>query len=167
MINLNQDFFTLFGLSPIFTQNKATIKSRYYQLQKQVHPDNFVDATLIEKRQAAILSAMVNEAYSVLCSPLKRAIYLLKLHGVDIQAETDTQMPMDFLSHQMELREHLANKEAHIVKVQVEQALLDCEKRLSEILDIPVSSHTLMEARLLTRQMLFYVKLVQELNEPR
>jgi len=37
--------------------------------------------------------------------PLRRARYLLTLHGVDTQEETNTAMPLDFLTAQMEWRE--------------------------------------------------------------
>ena len=45
------------------------------------------------------------KAYQTLRNPLKRARYLLSLHGVDTQEETNTAMPMDFLMQQMEWRE--------------------------------------------------------------
>lgn len=50
----------------------------------------------------------VNEAYRILKSPVQRAKYLLALNGVDVQFETDTRMPADFLLKQLELREALA-----------------------------------------------------------
>jgi len=50
----------------------------------------------------------VNEAYRILKSPVQRAKYLLELNGVDVQFETNTQMPTDFLLRQLELREALA-----------------------------------------------------------
>jgi len=49
----------------------------------------------------------VNEAYRTLKSPVQRAKYLLELNGVDVQFETNTQMPADFLLQQLELREAL------------------------------------------------------------
>jgi molecular chaperone HscB len=49
----------------------------------------------------------VNEAYRTLTSPVQRAKYLLEMHGVDVQFETNTQMPTDFLLQQLALREAL------------------------------------------------------------
>ena len=46
-----------------------------------------------------------NEAYQTLKKPLERAKYMLHLAGHDIQAETNTAMPADFLMEQMEWRE--------------------------------------------------------------
>jgi len=49
----------------------------------------------------------VNEAYRILKSPVQRAKYLLEMNGVDVQFETNTQMPTEFLLKQLELREAL------------------------------------------------------------
>jgi molecular chaperone HscB len=49
----------------------------------------------------------VNEAYQTLKSPLARAAYLLRLHGIDPEFETNTAMPAEFLGEQLELREAL------------------------------------------------------------
>jgi molecular chaperone HscB len=51
------------------------------------------------------LATQVNEAYQTLKSPIARARYLLQLHGVDTQEETNTAMPAAFLMQQMEWRE--------------------------------------------------------------
>jgi molecular chaperone HscB len=53
------------------------------------------------------LATRVNEAYQTLKSPLRRAGYLLQLHGVDPEFETNTAMPAEFLTDQMERRERL------------------------------------------------------------
>jgi len=38
---------------------------------------------------------------------VQRAKHILELHGVDVEFETNTQMPTDFLLQQLELREEL------------------------------------------------------------
>lgn len=159
----NTDYFTLFGLSRVFLQDKSDIKVRYHQLQQKAHPDNFISAPPLEKRVAVEFAATINEAYQTLSSPLKRAVYLLKLHGVDVQSETDTSMPMDFLMEQMELRERLAMGEGSDVKKEVALALTVCEKHLSELLDVDVP--LLSAAREWVRKMQFYVRLEEEVSE--
>ena len=42
---------------------------------------------------------------------MRRAQYLLEMNGVDVQFETNTQMPTDFLLRQLELREALEQLE--------------------------------------------------------
>ena len=50
-------------------------------------------------------ATQANEAYQTLKNPLSRARYLLHLHGVDIQEESNTAMSAEFLMEQMEWRE--------------------------------------------------------------
>lgn len=165
MLSAQSDFFTLFGLPKIFTQEVTVIKSRFYQLQQKVHPDKFVNAPLAEKRAAVVLAATINDAYQVLCSPLKRALYLLKLYGVDVQSETDTAMPMDFLMEQMELRERLAQREGQTLKDEIDAKLNACMQEMSLLLDKESTSTDLKQARLVARQMQFFVRLIQEYEE--
>lgn len=106
-LDLKQDFFALFGLPPRFGTDIAALDARYRELQREVHPDRFAAASQTEQRVSMQLSTRVNEAYQTLKSPLRRAGYLLQLHGVDPQFETDTAMPAEFLAGQMELRESL------------------------------------------------------------
>ena len=76
-------------------------------------------------------STRVNEAYRTLRSPVLRAKYLLEMNGVDVQFETNTQMPTDFLLRQLELREALeaAKRPAALDDL---QALVRREKGLLE-----------------------------------
>ncbi len=152
------DYFTLFGLCPIFSQESSKIKASYLSLQRNIHPDNFIDATKQEKLLATQYAAKVNAAYRTLCDPLTRAIYLLQLHGVEAIDETDTSMPMDFLMEQMTLREALSEPmepNALIgIKQSVVEALTDCQKKLGEYLDNPPLN--LIDAKMCVRKMQFY-----------
>ncbi len=73
----------------------------------------------------------VNEAYRTLKSPVQRAKYLLAMNGVDVQFETNTRMPTDFLLKQLELREALeeAKQAAALDRL---QAQVNREKGLLE-----------------------------------
>ena len=55
-------------------------------------------------------TAHINEAFDTLKQPLKRAIYMLRLAGVEI--EHNPSLPGDFLMEQIELRESLESIEA-------------------------------------------------------
>jgi molecular chaperone HscB len=83
------------------------LETRYHELQREVHPDRFAAASEAEQRVSMQLATRVNEAYQTLKSPLRRAGYLLQLHGVDPEFETNTSMPGEFLADQMERRERL------------------------------------------------------------
>src|SRR5579859_2924857 len=106
-MNLSQNHFELFGLPERFAVDAAQLESRFRDLQREVHPDRHATASQAEQRVSMQLATRVNEAFQTLKSPVSRALYLLQLHGVDPQLETDTAMPRDFLVEQMELREAL------------------------------------------------------------
>ena len=55
-----------------------------------------------------VAAVRINEAYRRLKSPLARAAYLCSLHGVDLEAESNTAMPPAFLMQQMEWRDALS-----------------------------------------------------------
>jgi molecular chaperone HscB len=107
-----QNHFDLFHLPARFTLDLAALDTAYREVQGQVHPDRFVNATDAEKRVAMQWATRANEAYQTLKNPMKRARYLCELNGVDLQTESNTAMPMDFLMQQMEWREALGEARA-------------------------------------------------------
>ena len=106
-MNLKSSDFELFELSEQFEQDRATIDTRWKDLQRQAHPDKFVAQGGAAQRLAMQWSVRINEAYARLKDPLKRAAYLCELHGAPIQAENNTAMPSAFLMQQMQWREAL------------------------------------------------------------
>jgi molecular chaperone HscB len=107
-----QNHFELFQLPARFEVDMDALDAAYREIQGRVHPDRFVNASDAEKRVAMQWATRANEAYQTLRHPQKRAQYLCELHGVDLQTESNTAMPMDFLMQQMELREALADARA-------------------------------------------------------
>ena len=107
-----QNHFDLFQLPARYTIDMAALDAAYRDVQGQVHPDRFVNATDAEKRVAMQWATRANEAYQTLKHPQKRAQYLCELNGVDLQTESNTAMPMDFLMQQMEWREELGDARA-------------------------------------------------------
>jgi molecular chaperone HscB len=107
-----QNHFDLFQLPQQFALDSAALDRAYRNVQGQVHPDKFVSASEAEQRVAMQWATRANEAYLTLKSPLKRASYLCELHGVDLQIESNTAMPRDFLMQQMEWRETLEDAKA-------------------------------------------------------
>ena len=97
--------FELFGLAPAFDLDVARLDAAYRELQSRVHPDKFATASDAERRAAMQWAVRANEAYTTLKDPLKRALHLLELRGVDVEAENNTAMEPAFLMAQMEWRE--------------------------------------------------------------
>jgi molecular chaperone HscB len=102
------DHFALFGLPQAQTLDAGALDSHFRALQAKIHPDRHANGSDADQRLAAQWSAQVNAAYQTLKSPGNRARYLLQLLGHDPQIESNTAMPLDFLTMQMELRERVA-----------------------------------------------------------
>ena len=105
---LTKNFFELFDVPMAFEVDLDLVQQRYRDLQKVVHPDKFVNASDQEKRISMQQTSWINEAFNTLSQPVDRAIYLLKLKGVDLNLENETTMDAGFLMEQMEMREALS-----------------------------------------------------------
>jgi molecular chaperone HscB len=102
--------FDVFGLPRAWALDLPALERRYRELSLQLHPDRFAQADARERRISLEQTTALNEAYKTLKDPARRAFYLLKLHGVDLDrddASAQKNMPMDFLEEVMELREAL------------------------------------------------------------
>lgn len=102
-----ENHFALFRMPQAFTIDATRLDAAYRELQGRVHPDRFASGTDTEKRVAMQWATRANEAYQTLKNPLRRAIYLCELHGVDLGIESNTAMPPAFLMQQMAWREAL------------------------------------------------------------
>ncbi len=104
---INQDHFQLLGLPKRFETDLSALERGFRAIQSSVHPDRFVLAMDSERRIAMQLSTQVNEAYRVLASPIERAQYLCKLHGVAVDTDRSGGLNPDFLEQQLQWRERL------------------------------------------------------------
>ncbi|MCG2583200.1 Fe-S protein assembly co-chaperone HscB [Massilia sp. TS11] len=107
-----QNHFELFQLPVRFAVDSAALEAAYREIQARVHPDKFVNASDAEQRVAMQWATRANEAYQTLKQPHKRAAYLCELHGVPLEIESNTSMPIDFLMQQMAWREALEEARA-------------------------------------------------------
>lgn len=132
-----QNHFDLFNLPARYTLDMGALDGAYRDVQGQVHPDRFVNATDAEKRVAMQWATRANEAYQTLKNPQKRARYLCELNGVDLQTESNTAMPMEFLMQQMEWREELgearAGKDVEALEALDEQVKAERKTRLDVV----------------------------------
>ena len=103
--SLSDSHFALFDLPEQYALDADALDHAYRTVQAQVHPDRFAAAGDAQKRIAMQWATRANEAYRTLRDPLKRAVYLLHLRGIDVGAENNTAMEPAFLMQQMEWRE--------------------------------------------------------------
>jgi len=113
-VDLTKNFFQVFGLPPQYDLDMNQLMNAYRALQKQVHPDRFATAPDREKRYSMQWASYLNEGLETLKSPVRRAIYLLKLKGIEIDIHDNRVVDPMFLMEQMELREVLEKVEAEV-----------------------------------------------------
>ena len=133
-MSLTDNYFTLFNLPEAYVLDADLLAEKYWLLQKQTHPDRFASASKQDQLKSAQYAAIVNDAYEVLKSPLKRAIYMLKLKGLEQDDQRSSKLSPDFLMQQIELRETLEDIKAN-ENPQVALAVLDekLQEQLAEL----------------------------------
>jgi molecular chaperone HscB len=162
-----QNHFELFHLPQRFAVDSSALDNAYREVQSRVHPDRFVSATDTEKRVAMQWATRANEAYQTLKNPFKRAAYLCELNGIDLQTESNTAMPREFLMQQMEWHEALEEARAakDIAALDTLEAALRTARsakvaQLGELLD----RHAFEEAAQDVRQLMFLEKFGAEVH---
>ncbi|MES2830902.1 MAG: Fe-S protein assembly co-chaperone HscB [Pseudomonadota bacterium] len=160
-----QNHFELFHLPLTFAIDSKALDDAYHDVQNQVHPDKFSTAGDAEKRVAMQWATRANEAYQTLKHPLKRAIYLCQLNGIDLQGESSTAMPPDFLMQQMAWREAL--DDAHAMRDEAALSGLEAtlrQNRMDEIaqLETLFDQHDFVAAAMAARRLMFIEKFGEE-----
>lgn len=135
--------FDVFGLKAGYEVDAAALDKQYRELSLKLHPDRFAKADARERRFSLEQTSALNDAYKTLKDPIRRAFYLLKLHGTDLDKEdagAQKNMPHEFLEEVMELREELdaAKRKKDVEKAQ--QMGGSVEKRSRAALDAGVSA---------------------------
>lgn len=105
------DHFARFGLPPRWKLDREVLESRYLEQSRRVHPDRHATADAATRRAALEHSAALNEAYAVLRDRVRRAEYLVKLGGIDLDSSdphTGAPTPeQSFLIEMIDRRERL------------------------------------------------------------
>ena len=106
-----QDFFSLFELQPVYLPDREELEQRYRLLQRQLHPDRFVNASAQEQRLSVQWAGLINEGYRVLGDPVRCAQHLLQRLQVELPDEGTVDDPQLLLRH-AEWREQLESLQA-------------------------------------------------------
>lgn len=163
------DHFSLLHLPQTQALDLPQLDANFRELQARVHPDKHAQGSAADQRLAMQWATRLNEAYQCLRSPVLRARYLLALKGHDVQVESNTAMPAEFLMSQMELRE-----EVEAARVDADGTALESlanrirteiradTTRLTQLIDI---THDYSAAKQQVRQMMFREKLLYEIDD--
>ncbi len=162
-------FFEVFGLAPQFRLNADALDAAFRAQQTLSHPDKFAHASASEQRLAQQRSALLNDAYSTLKDPVRRAAYLIEnAGGEDPFAQTNTKMPAAFLIEHLQLRENLAAhraagafSELETLHVSIDAAFSNSEDALAAFID---DEKNLETAAIEVRKLRFHQKLLAEID---
>ena len=154
--------FALFQMPQQFALDLLSLEKSWKALQRHAHPDMHAQGDASAQRLSMQWSVRINEAYQRLKNPIKRAAYLCELHGVPIDAETNTAMPADFLMQQINWREALDEAvspqevDALLVEVKAYRSSLlqECAHFLDDVCDI-------QKAALSVRALMFVDRFIQ------
>ncbi len=168
-MDIDQNYFELFGLDVAFAVDQALLSERYRQLQKEIHPDRFAGKGDREQRLAVQFTTYVNEAFQGLKSPLKRAEYLLLLSGVEVDPQNETTSDGVFLMQQMELREDLAEiPDSTDPEAALETMSAQVDEHLNELLaefERSFNTKQFSECKTLLSKLYFVKKLADEIEQ--
>jgi molecular chaperone HscB len=165
------NYFQLFQVPAQFDLDLTELGTRYLELQRNFHPDNFASASERDRMLAVQQAANINDAYHSLKQPLLRAEHLLALRGVKISHEQRSFTDTVFLMQQMELRELLADilhsTDPYALIDEAEQQIQQQKKlllkQLAHALDANESAQDLLAADII-RKLKFFFKLQHELE---
>ncbi len=162
---MTQDFYSVFNLSPSFDLDLAALEKRYFELQRQFHPDRMLGKLPAERQRALQASMTANQAYEALKSPLQRAQHLLGLKNIHVGGEQDSVKPSQALLVEiMELREVLSETSTKlafdILTQRTEQDISKTQHSLSKAFVGP----DLPRAAELTIRLGYLEKLAQEIR---
>ncbi len=101
--------FQVLGLPERYDLGDDRLEARFKELHKLVHPDRHAQRAPDQRRLALQWTTALNDAHRVLKHPLARAVYLLRIRGIDLEKPgvQAARMPVEFLEEVMDQREAL------------------------------------------------------------
>ena len=112
------NYFELFDLPVSMKVDRSSLAKKYFELQKQFHPDFYTQADDADQTAALEKSSMINKALKTLQQPDQTIQYVLQLKGL-LSENEKYELPPAFLMEMMELNEKLVEEEADSFKKEV------------------------------------------------
>ncbi|KAL1196934.1 Iron-sulfur cluster co-chaperone -like protein [Cardamine amara subsp. amara] len=156
------DYFQIFGLEKKYEIDPRSLEGKYKDWQKKLHPDLVHNKSQKERDYAAEQSAKVTEACRTLTKRLSRAMYIMKLNGINVNEEetiTDPTLLMEI----MELREGIAEAEDSKALNQIRSQVQEKLKQWSDSFVEAFESQRFYEAVKCIQRMTYYERACEEI----
>lgn len=102
------DLFDILGIPRGFRVDQKLLEARYRELTRLLHPDRHAASGPAARRLALEKTIQVNDAFRILKDPIRRAAWLLREQGIDLDEEgtaATKHLPPGFLLEVMDRRE--------------------------------------------------------------
>ena len=166
---VNKNYFELFDLPETYDLDVDRLTAQYHMLQLNYHPDKHSSASEKEKMSAQVSSSYINDAYETLNSPLKRAAYILAVKGKDTEKVNQSDLSMEVLIEQMELRESLSDLPKDETALQALEELKSNVQGKVQLKQVQfakeIDSDELSGAKKTFHELQFFSKLLVEIEE--
>lgn len=114
------NYFELYGIPVQMKPDNKLVRSKFYELSRQYHPDFFSQSTSAEQAEALSKSSEINKAFKTFQSPDETIRYVLQLHGMALDEEKFNLDPM-FLAEVMDINEQLMDLEGEADSLKIAQ----------------------------------------------
>ncbi|XP_038156380.1 iron-sulfur cluster co-chaperone protein HscB [Cyprinodon tularosa] len=158
-------FFKIMDCDYTFTLDTQKLQTRYLQLQRTLHPDNFSQRSEKEQEYSESQSALVSKAYKTLLKPLTRGLYMLELEGMHLKEGTDSVAESHFLMELMEINEALDDAQSPEEVNKIGQDTKGKLADLTEQIDAALHKGELHTAKDLLTQMKYYANIEEKVKE--
>ncbi|MBC6698102.1 Fe-S protein assembly co-chaperone HscB [Hymenobacter sp. BT190] len=157
------DYFAFYELPESFLPDEKAIKSKYYALSREYHPDFHATASPARQQEILTLATLNTNAYRTLSDADRRMAYILQRHG--LLDEGKQELPADFLMEVMELNEQLMELEfdadptlINQLKNQVNTLTHNLETGISQVLSGYAALPAEMRPQALAQVQTYYLK---------
>ncbi|MBC7888597.1 MAG: Fe-S protein assembly co-chaperone HscB [Ferruginibacter sp.] len=144
------NYFELFDLPVSLLTDRLALAKKYFELQKQYHPDFYTQADEAEQKEALERSSLVNKALKVLQQPDQTIQYVLQLKGLLTENEP-YKLPPAFLMEMMELNEKLAAEDTVTFKLEVaaveKELYVEVKDTIEKYNDTGISTEKLLKLK--------------------
>jgi len=130
-------FFEFFGIPEQLALDVDDLQKRFYALSRKLHPDLYTLKTEAERLCSLEGTSILNDGYRTLRDPIRRAEYVLKVHGFEAGEQRSTNVPPELLEEVFELNEALEEIRGgdDSVRPQLESARNDFSEMLKSVDD--------------------------------